>query len=139
LQLERSLAEVLLERLQQAGGKGIILKAAYRQPRLTFEEALSIASSVISEQQARSFPSYVFSLVTLSYEQPDAWYFSAVSEQLIAEGFIPGAISVKVDKLDGYVPSSDNEGIEDFEDFEDEGIEDFEDEDKNEGETYQSC
>src|SRR5689334_21057191 len=60
LQLEKSLAEQLLQRLKSAGARGAVFKAAYRQPKLTFEEAHRIAEQAILGQQKQHYPSHSF-------------------------------------------------------------------------------
>ncbi len=40
---------------------------------------------------------------SIQWEQSVCWTFGAVSEQLVKEGRIPGALYAGVDKLDGHI------------------------------------
>jgi hypothetical protein len=84
--------------------RGVVLKATYRQPKLTFEEAQYIAEQAILEQQKQYYPSLSFGPLVLYYEHSDKWCFCSPSPQLIEQGYIPGALFALVDKLAGYVP-----------------------------------
>lgn len=74
-------------------------------PKLTFNEALGIAERAIAEkiQQSARLNKYEFHPVRLRWENDLFWVFSAGSEQLMEEGYVPGAVSVSVDKTDGHL------------------------------------
>ncbi len=101
--LTKAVAMDLLSRLQAAGASGAMVKAAYRQPKLTFADAYLIAASALEELQARHFPDHTFKPVTYRGERYETWTFACASEQLMAQGFIPGALFADVDKIDGHV------------------------------------
>jgi hypothetical protein len=73
--------------------------------KITLQQAHNIADTEIRRiiQTADELAGYEFSSVELSRENPAFWVFSAGSPKLQAEGFIPGAIFVCVDKLDGHI------------------------------------
>src|SRR5262245_49214650 len=60
LDLAKPVASELLERLQAAGAIGSVVKAAYRQPKVTFADVYSIAEHVLEKLQAKLFPGYSF-------------------------------------------------------------------------------
>lgn len=93
----------LLQRLQAEGAKGSLLPSAYRQPRISAEQAVPIAEKAIAEIQAKRRPNDTPGTVRFLREQPTCWTFGAVSEQLIREGRIPGLFYASVDKLDGHI------------------------------------
>ncbi len=95
----------LLHRLRslKVSSRGYLLPSAYRQPRITIEQATPIAEQAIEELQVRRFPDHTLGPVHFQWEQSVCWTFGAVSEQLIKEGRIPGALHASVDKLDGHI------------------------------------
>lgn len=72
---------------------------------LTLIEALPLAQRHIAEVINRSerLRRYEFLPVEFWRETERYWVFSAVSPQSQAEGRVPGAVSVCVDKLDGHI------------------------------------
>lgn len=103
LDLPQSLGTMLLQRLQGAGARGKIINAAYRRPHISREHAWPLAEREIARLQAQYYPSYTFGPVIFYYGHPMTWTFTASSQQLIDEGFIPGALFADVDKLDGHI------------------------------------
>lgn len=107
LDLPQDLARALYQRLAAARARGEVLPSAYRQPRVSQEEARPIAEQAIQHLQAASFSGYAFEPVCFHQEAPRWWSFVAGSEQLQEEGYIPGALFACVDKLDGHVWEDD--------------------------------
>lgn len=72
---------------------------------LTIEDALQIAQREIASVIASSdrMEEYEFEPVRLRWEYDLFWVFSAGSKQLMDEGYVPGAISACVDKVDGHI------------------------------------
>lgn len=103
LDLSYTLAEALLQRLQAAGAMGMVVQAAYRRPNITRDEARLLAEKAIEELGRKRFAAYTFAPAVFYSEQPQTWVFTAPSEQLLAEGYIPGALFAEVDKLDGHI------------------------------------
>jgi hypothetical protein len=103
LDLTKAVAKDLLSCLQAAGASGAVVKATYRQPKLTFAEAYLIADCALEELQAKYFPDHTFKPVTYYGERHETWTFVSASQQLIAQGYIPGALFADVDKIDGHV------------------------------------
>lgn len=60
LDLSRSLALIVYAHLKRAGAHGGVHLAAYRTPRVTVEEARTIAQRAMAERQAR-YPGMTFS------------------------------------------------------------------------------
>lgn len=76
---------------------------------VTFEGALRIASEDIErriENSAR-LSKYSFSHVELKNANDKFWTFVSGSEELQAEGVVPGALYASVDKTDGHLLTSD--------------------------------
>lgn len=75
------------------------------QGNLTINEALAIAEREIAEiiKTAPELQGYEFKPVHYWRETDPYWVFSAVSERLIEEGYVPGAVLACVDKTDGHV------------------------------------
>jgi hypothetical protein len=103
LDLPEDVAHAFLLRLKRAGARGHMALSAYRDPKISVDAARSIAEQVIAQLQQAHFPSYTFDEVKYGGEGPWWWIFGAASEQLQAEGRIPGALFAYVDKLDGHV------------------------------------
>ena len=72
---------------------------------LTLEKAKQIAKREIKQILARrtNLQKYKFEAVNFVRENDWYWVFSAGSEQMQEEGYVPGAITVGVDKLDGHI------------------------------------
>lgn len=101
LDLPLEAALELMKALRSAGGRGLVVPSAYRQPRLSPQQAYLSAKRSISEKQARYFPSHQFNEVRLIRDYALWWVYCAPSPQLIEEGHVPGAVFAYVDKLDG--------------------------------------
>lgn len=104
LDLPQSLALVVYARLKRAGAHGGVDLAAYRTPRVTVEQARTIAEPVMAEQQAQ-YPDMTFSPLQFSLPHGGVacWAFLAACKEWQEKGLIPGALFVSVDKLDGHV------------------------------------
>ncbi len=72
---------------------------------LTIDEALAIARREIAGviNNSERLRKYEFKPVRYRRETDRYWVFSAASEQLIEEGYVPGAVSACVDKVDGHI------------------------------------
>lgn len=108
LDLPEDVALLVYACLKQAGAHGGLALAAYREPRITVEQALPIAAQAIAERQSR-YSGLTFSPVRFSppHGGAECWAFCADCEQWQQEGMIPGAIFASIDKLDGHVCTSE--------------------------------
>ena len=72
---------------------------------INLEKVKQIAEREIKQILARrtDLQKYKFEVVDFIRENNWYWFFSAGSEQLQKEGYIPGEIMVGVDKLDGHI------------------------------------
>jgi hypothetical protein len=72
---------------------------------ITKDQALRFAETEVARiiQQSARLSGYQFQPLRLQSETEGFWVFSAGSDQLQAEGFVPGAIRVSIDKEDGHV------------------------------------
>ena len=101
LSLSADLAAELLERIERAGGYGLVVPIGYRHPKITVEMAYPIAERETVRRQAER-----------NYKEVEPtkfcrdgvmwWEFRAGVPELIEKGYIPGSIVVWVDKLDGH-------------------------------------
>ena len=75
------------------------------QKTLTINDAQIIAEREISEtiRNAEELQGYEFGPVRFRRENERFWVFSAGSRQLFEEGYVPGAVSACIDKVDGHV------------------------------------
>ena len=103
LNLSRNLAADFVKQLHLAGGNGLVVLSAYRQPKVTIEIAYTIAEKAIYQKQEKHFPNFKFESVKFLSEAAMWWEFGADSAELIEQGYIPGGIRVRVDKLDGHI------------------------------------
>jgi hypothetical protein len=73
--------------------------------KITLEQASQIADSEIQRilRTAPELQGYRFSPTRFARENDSYWVFGAASEQLIEEGYIPGAVFACVDKKDGHL------------------------------------
>jgi hypothetical protein len=110
LNLSGDTAAELLEQLTVAGGRGLVVSAAYRQPKVTFEMAKPIAKEAIASKQKRDYPNYTYGAVQLFSEGPLWWKFGAVSPELVERGYIPATLYALVDKLDGHLWTRQEQG-----------------------------
>jgi hypothetical protein len=72
---------------------------------ITKDQASRVAEAEVTRliQQSSQLSGYQFQPLRLQSETERFWVFSAGSDQLQAEGFVPGAVRVSVDKEDGHV------------------------------------
>ena len=106
LDLPEELAQALFRRLKSKRAGGLWLLSAYRQPRVSQEQAARLAEPAIAELAKNHFqrhPDDTLGPVGFVGERPEVWVFGARSEQLGAMGMIPGGLWVSVDKLDGHI------------------------------------
>lgn len=106
LDLPEELAQTLFRRLQTTRAVGLWLLSAYRQPRVSKEQAVKLAEPAIAELAKKHFerhPDDTLGPVGFVGEKSEFWVFGARSEQLIAMDMIPGSLRVSVDKLDGHI------------------------------------
>jgi hypothetical protein len=103
LDLEREFALTLLHQLMTAGAIGSVAPSRYRQPLLSVEAAIPLAKAAVADLQTRYFPTDIFEPVTFREQEATAWIFAAPCPRLVMEGYIPGRLSVAIDKLDGHV------------------------------------
>ncbi len=103
LDLSRSLAFVLLQRLRTTGAVGVVVHATYRHPTIEISQAATLAAQSIQQRREQHFPEYHFQFVSFQREKATTWTFFAASEQLLWEGHIPGGLFADVDKLDGHI------------------------------------
>lgn len=76
-----------------------------KRRNITINDAQIIAERAISEiiANAEELQGYEFGPVKFRRESDRFWVFSAASEKLIEEGYVPGAVFATVDKADGHV------------------------------------
>lgn len=76
---------------------------------ITKDQARRIAEAEAARiiQQSARLSGYEFQPLRLYSETERFWIFSAGSDELQAEGFVPGAVRVSVDKSDGHVWSDE--------------------------------
>ncbi len=75
---------------------------------ITFEQAQQIAATDLERRRnAPRFSGYEFSPVQLFRDEGVSWIFLSGSQQLMNEGWIPGALFVTVDKRDGHIWTDD--------------------------------
>ena len=104
LDLHLGIAATLVKLLKANKADGYFLPSAYRQPKITVEQALQIATRAIAELHATRIPTHTMHPVRLVREEPVCWTFSAVSEEWLKEGDrVPPALFANVDKLDGHL------------------------------------
>ncbi len=101
-------AVALLARLRTQGAAGQVAPSAYRQPRISVDDALLLAQPVLMQREAGRFARYQFGPVMVWREDVRWWVIGAVSEQLLNEGHIPGGVSTAVDKIDGHIWTLDD-------------------------------
>ena len=79
------------------------------QQSINFVEAQAIAERAIAEiiRTAPELAGYQFNAVKYRRDEGLYWVFSAASEQLIEEGYVPGAVFACVDKMDGHIWSEE--------------------------------
>lgn len=103
LELSEDLAEHLLESFKAAGSEGYCFPAIYHHPRITREQATTIATQVIEKKRLEYDPTDTLGPLFLFNNGPFCWTIGATSEQLTNKGLIPGALLAWIDKLDGHI------------------------------------
>ncbi|MGH8865559.1 MAG: hypothetical protein ACREEM_39725 [Blastocatellia bacterium] len=73
--------------------------------KITFEQASLIAEREVERilNTSDHLQQYKFDPVMFSRETEHVWTFAAGSEELIELGYVPGAIHVSIDKVDGHI------------------------------------
>ena len=104
LELPAELAEQLFARFKAVGSEGYCFPAAYHHPRLTIEQAHTIAEQAIETMRVKYDPTdRVGPLFEYSMEGGYCWTFGATSERMAKEKLFPGALLASIDKLDGHI------------------------------------
>ncbi len=106
LDVEEGVARELYNRLEAAKGSGEVVPSAYREPKITQEQALKIAEPELSRICQEQYPGYQFEPVHLHRYELRWWAFATFSHQWQQEhGFVFGAGGpvAYVDKLDGHL------------------------------------
>lgn len=103
LDLTSDQAKTLMQRLKAQKAVGYPVPSAYRQPKITIEQATPIATQAIEQLHKAHIPEHTLGPVLLRKDEPACWTFGAVSEEWVKEGRIPGVLFASVDKLDGHV------------------------------------
>lgn len=102
LSLPADLAAELLERIEKAGGYGLVVPIDYHHPKITVEMAYPIAERETARRQALRDYKEV-EPTKFCREGVMWWEFRAGVPELIEKGIIPGSVIVLVDKLDSHV------------------------------------
>jgi len=89
-----------LQKIRQYCGNGYVVPSKYRVPRVTMEEAESIARKVYEGWLKAGSK-----LDVLSEGLDDLlwWSFYAEDIEAVEKGMIPGTVTIDVDKLDGHL------------------------------------
>jgi len=106
LSLEEGLARELYSRLAAVKATGEVVPSAYREPKITQEQAQKIAEQELSRICQEQFPTYHFEPIRLYRDELRWWAFSTFSKQWQEEhGPIwgSGGPVAYVDKLDGHI------------------------------------
>jgi len=102
INLGLDLAEVrqTLQKIREHRGNGYVVPSQYRVPRVTVDQAESIARKVYEELLKGGLR-----LDVLSEELDDVlwWSFYAEDIDAVQRGIIPGTVTIAVDKLDGHL------------------------------------
>jgi hypothetical protein len=97
----------LLTQLRGLGARGHLLPASYREPRLSVEQALSIAGRYIQERITHESQLRRFAFEPVrhagDFEAPTHWFFVAPSPQMDEASYVPAWVSASVDKVDGHI------------------------------------
>lgn len=107
LDLGRTTAAALLERLRNVGARGVFVPSIYRRPTLSEEQARSIAETHITDTLNRNYPAHTLEPVHLLREHAMWWTFGASVVEWVQQARIPGSLFAVVDKLDGHVWQTD--------------------------------
>ncbi len=100
LDLSENEAIDLLKVLIAAGAAGVRLSSAYRQPRITREQATAIAEEAIATEKKTLESDRIFAPLRLLSVREVCWSFEAFSKQ--------GSLFAYVDKVDGHLWSQQN-------------------------------
>jgi hypothetical protein len=94
----------LIVALRKAGAQGFIVHSKYRttQPVLSAEKAFVIAEHYLKEAQSRD-PDLTFGPLQLIGEDITCFHFSSPVREWRQQGYVPGALPVWVDKIDGHI------------------------------------
>ena len=103
LELSEDLAAHLFERFKAAGSEGYCFPAIYHHPRITKEQAATIAAQAIEKRRLEHDPTDTLGTLFLFNDGPFCWTFGASSKHLSDAGLIPGALLAWIDKLDGHI------------------------------------
>lgn len=99
LELPAELTERLFGRFKAVGSEGYCFPAAYHHPRLTIEQARTIAEQAIETMRVKYDPTdRVGPLFEYSMEGGYCWTFGATSERMAKEELFPGAFLASIDK-----------------------------------------
>jgi hypothetical protein len=104
LNLSRSTARAVLQRLKQARACGVRLASAYREPKITREQATPIAEQAMAELlQRERYRSLTFEPLVFQRRDATCWIFCAPCPEWLESDRVPGVLHVSVDRLDGHV------------------------------------
>jgi hypothetical protein len=107
LDLEEYIAADIVEAAIRCRQYAIVVPVGYRTPAVSVEVAEKIAKNEIDRIVSQApFKEIVFQHLRFSGEEAMWWKFVAPSEELQNKGVIPGALFIRVDKLDGRIISS---------------------------------
>jgi hypothetical protein len=105
LNIEEAKARELYSRLSAVEAYGQVLPVAYRDPKITKEQAQSIAEQELVRVCQEIFPAYEHSPVLLREELPRWWIFYTMIRGLPNRGRVLGAGGpmAYIDRVDGHV------------------------------------
>lgn len=111
LNLEKELARELCLRLNKepVRAQGEIILAAYREPRISREQAQKLAEQELIRLRQQEFPTNDFEPVSPLREEPRWWifvaYFKRTPEERAKRGVVIGTDGpwICVDKVDGHI------------------------------------
>lgn len=109
LDLPLEIATDLLRRLESQKGRGLVVEAKYREPKISKEAAFLIAERHLLEIH-QTIPNVTFDPVVFRRDDIMVWQFCSVSPEWIEQGRIPGALIASVDKIDGRIWDADDFG-----------------------------
>jgi len=103
IRMEGNLTEVLatLRQVRAAGGNGLVVPTRYRDWRVSRDQAQALALQAF--RSIRESTSDIFSDLSEPEDEGACWIFSAENYTAQERGVIPGARSIRVDKLDGHI------------------------------------
>ena len=86
----------------------LLVPVAYRQPRVTVEEAYPIAEQFLRQKQSRRYSTLTWGPIVRAAHAGEAcaWAFFSGSHELQRQGYVPGGLFACVDKLEAtYGPT----------------------------------